>query len=658
MRLGLATTLFGMLAAAVGCRDANGTPGPVESDEKSEPTPALDAKPAALSGAPSPSGQPDLPLPTGAIARLGSALIPVSDTLVAIEVASDGTIFTHGFYGSIFAWDPQSGLPTRHLSGRTEKDGCKPGGGAMQVSPDGTMIYLVEDGKLRARDAVTGNVRWTVDSPYDDQWDELSLSRDGKTLLATGLLYGGAWFVNTASGSESSAPGETGRAPRFTESSPVETACISFDGQSFAVAGRNVVQVLDRGGDTKLSLELPYGTPTSSAFSPDGKYLAVGKYSGEWRIADIAKKAWVFTSTEAEAEADKRGSIVSIRWAPDSRSLAVTSESLTRIMAVSGKLIREIPHLHHGFQYGQSVAYSPDGKSIYLAGEPTEPLRLDLASGQIATTPIQRHDATISAAAFSPDGKWVATGVEWGKPGEVIVWDAATGAPAYSLVAPMRMNTRAIGMSDTHLFAYGDRLDVWELATRTRVASVPEMRGATLVVLPDGGAVGKDYEGGVIGVAPDGSVRWAKAGISANQSLALSPDGAEVALGAAPGVVILDAVTGAKKREITLPNANFFARGWSTTGVIGPDGNGKVLVAGEKTAIEVGDAWVLAAKGDAVMAVNDGVVEQWSLATGQRVATLAGHAEPPAVIAFSPDGKRVVTAGSDTTGLIWTVRER
>lgn len=639
--------------ATLSCTPANGTstdPQGEGSNEAASPAPST----AVEIGVPAPSGQPDLPLPKGAVARLGSALIPLSDTLVAIDVAADGTIFTHGFYGSIFAWDPKTGFPIRQLSGREEKDGYKPGGGAMQVSADGTRLYLVEDGRLRARDAITGTVLWTVSRPDDDQWNELGLTANGKTLLATGLLYGGAWIVDAGSGSESPAPGDTSRAGSISGESPVATGTISADGQRFVVAGKNVVQVIDRGGALLVSLELPWGTPTSSAFSPDGKYIAVGKYSGEWRIADMAKKAWIYTSTEAEAERDDRGSIVGLKWSPDSRNLAVTSESLTRVVSASGKLLHEIPHPHHSFQFGQSVAWSADGKMLYLAGEPTEPLRVELATGAVATSPLSRHDARIASAAFSPDGKWVATGVEWGNPGEIRVWDAASGAPAYSLVAPERMNTRALGMSATHLFAYGDRLDVWELETKQRVASVPTKRGAKLVVRADGSAVGAGYDGELVGIAPDGNIRWSKQGLAINQSLVLSPDGAEVALGGDPGVLIFDAATGEKRREIALPGANFFARGWNKAGVVGPDGNGKVIVAGAKSgAIEVGNAWVLAIRDDAVMAVHEGVVQRWSLATGKVEATYVGHAEEPDVIEFSPDGKHVLTTGSDTTGLIW-----
>jgi WD40 repeat protein len=49
----------------------------------------------------------------------------------------------------------------------------------------------------------------------------------------------------------------------------------------------------------------------------------------------------------------------------------------------------------------------------------------------------------------------------------------------------------------------------------------------------------------------------------------------------------------------------------------------------------------------------DNKARLWDAATGAAVATLHGHIAPVTAVAFSPDGKRVVTGSSDNTARLW-----
>ncbi|TRU26454.1 MAG: hypothetical protein EWV92_15680 [Microcystis aeruginosa Ma_MB_S_20031200_S102] len=54
-----------------------------------------------------------------------------------------------------------------------------------------------------------------------------------------------------------------------------------------------------------------------------------------------------------------------------------------------------------------------------------------------------------------------------------------------------------------------------------------------------------------------------------------------------------------------------------------------------------------------VTASNDKTARVWSAETGREIATLNGHQNTFITAAFSPDGKRIVTASSDNTGRVW-----
>ena len=54
-----------------------------------------------------------------------------------------------------------------------------------------------------------------------------------------------------------------------------------------------------------------------------------------------------------------------------------------------------------------------------------------------------------------------------------------------------------------------------------------------------------------------------------------------------------------------------------------------------------------------VTASDDNTARVWDAETGREIATLEGHDGSVLTAAFSPDGKRVVTASYDNTARVW-----
>jgi WD40 repeat protein len=56
-----------------------------------------------------------------------------------------------------------------------------------------------------------------------------------------------------------------------------------------------------------------------------------------------------------------------------------------------------------------------------------------------------------------------------------------------------------------------------------------------------------------------------------------------------------------------------------------------------------------------VSASHDKTVRVWDARTGKQLLVLTGHADIVTSVAFSPDGKRIVSASRDHTVRVWDI---
>ena len=156
------------------------------------------------------------------------------------------------------------------------------------------------------------------------------------------------------------------------------------------------------------------------AISPDGRYLAYSVADRTVRVWDL--QAW----REAFAFRGHAGDVMALAFSPDGRRLAsggkdgtvkvwdLTREPEVRVLAPAGGL-------HGGLALdadGRRLAMA-SSRSDYPADEEDVVLVLDATTRREALRLRGCNDV-----AFSPDGRWLATGTP---EGVVALWDAATG---------------------------------------------------------------------------------------------------------------------------------------------------------------------------------------------------------------------------------------
>lgn len=320
------------------------------------------------------------------------------------------------------------------------------------------------------------------------------------------------------------------------------------------------------------------------------------------------------------------------------------------------------------------VAFSPDGK--YLAtGSSDRTARLwDLATGQTIRV-FSGHPGPVEQVAFSPDGKFLLTAGE--EDGTARLWDVAsgetvqvfsghTGGVAYIAFSPDGKTIATAGGDPT--------ARIWDVATgQTLHALTHNGPFSGLAFSPDGKYLLTGTEAGTAQIwdALTGSKLRVFDDPDKVSATAYSPDGKTIAAGREDGTVsLLDVATGQRLREFTGHQGYVWAIDFS------PDG--RTLLTG--SADNIARLWDLESgqtlrvfRGHSLRvlgvtfspdgsfvatASEDRIARVWNLPTFPRGMQFTGHNGTIWQVSFSPDGKQVVTASEDGTARIWDTATR
>lgn len=160
----------------------------------------------------------------------------------------------------------------------------------------------------------------------------------------------------------------------------------------------------------------------SVAYSPDGRRLATGGWDGVVKLWNPDKPRDHTTIRGGKAPQQS----YHLGFSPDSKRLAGTGSNrlfvadLTANDARTSIVLSDLP--------GQTlVAYSPDGRTVAIAGTPHPRGAIQLydpKTWRLRSSPVGHQSRTIWTLAFSADSTTLATG---GEDGALRVWDVRTG---------------------------------------------------------------------------------------------------------------------------------------------------------------------------------------------------------------------------------------
>ncbi|HKP54974.1 MAG TPA: caspase family protein [Chloroflexia bacterium] len=175
---------------------------------------------------------------------------------------------------------------------------------------------------------------------------------------------------------------------------------------------------------------------TGTAFSPDGKYAITGSDDNTARLWDVStgKEVRLFGGPPSALDGEKANEIFGgYRWArtssvafsPDGKHLLLAGVD-RRLHLWDSETGQEIPRfadVNFDTSFFSSVDFSPDGKLVAVAGAGGKTWLLDMDSGEQFALFITE---SVAGAIFTSDGKYLLTS-NWAQDGSrVRVWDVAS----------------------------------------------------------------------------------------------------------------------------------------------------------------------------------------------------------------------------------------
>jgi WD40 repeat protein len=403
----------------------------------------------------------------------------------------------------------------------------------------------------------------------------------------------------------------------------VWAVAFSPDGRYLAVGASSSVQLIDTTSSWVVlrTLEGHNDEVKSVAFSPDGRLLASGScreraltgwfgtdecLQGEIKLWDVGSGREVRTLTFKRLDEEEEADVNSLAFSPDGQLLASGSEDAIRLWEVSsGRITRSL-----AVSDTLSVAFSPckqrdpsgactQWDRMLATGGMEEEILLWDVSSGRVIGRFTGHDDWVRSVAFSPDGQLLASASD---DWTVRLWEVRSGRSVQVLRGHNDIVKSVAFSPNGRLLASGSddgTIKLWEVASGTLVRTLQGHAGLV-------------------------------------KSVAFSPDGSLLASGSSDQTIKLWEVATGRLARTVLGHS-----GWVNAVAFSPckqrDPSGTCT------------QW----DGLLVSGSDDQTVKLWEAVNGREARTLRGHAHWVRAVAFSPDGQLLASGSADGTIKLW-----
>jgi WD40 repeat protein/serine/threonine protein kinase len=541
-----------------------------------------------------------------------------SSDIWGVAVSPDGGRIASGSADkTIKVWDATSGKELMTLRGH------KAPVLDINYSPDGRRIVSgSHDKTVRVWDTATGDEVMILNG-HEGPVKPVSFSPDGE-LIASGSADKTIKVWDATSGKElMTLRGHEGR-----------VGDVVFDptGDRIISAGWDkTLKLWDVATGTELMTLRGHDDKVSCvAISPNGKQIISGSDDRTLKLWDAAN------GNELMTLRGHTGGLWTVAFSVDGKAIASAGrDDVIRVWDVETGAELMTLRGHEGAVF--SVAFDPDGKRI-VSGSNDETVKVWNLAIDHDYLRIHTDDIVWQGVSFSPDGNRVLSGSR--EPGGLIrVWDRWTGTELMTL-----RGSEGDTVAQAEFSPGGDRIfsgqirqgTIWDATTGEKLINLHADKGYVLATFSPDGKYMASWVADWSGEQHDYAIKLRDAetgkelmtldGHGAEvQDVEFSPDSKRLVSGDIEGTIIKWSVeTGAKI-------VSWQHVGGTLAIALSPDGAR------------------LATGGTAI----DKAIEVWDTQMGKGVMTLRGHDAEIWSVAFSPNGKRIVSASKDRTVKIW-----